>query len=110
MQRQAISRWLRGAASHPVASGDERPEGSGPPASTMSPYPHLSESLPQLATPDEVALLLSMTPLGVVRQCRAGKIPGVKIAGRWLVHVRKLSEQLDGAPTTGTGGATPKIR
>jgi hypothetical protein len=51
-----------------------------------------------------------MAPLGVVRQCRAGKIPGVKIAGRWLVHVRKLAEQLDGAPTTGTGGATAKIR
>jgi hypothetical protein len=51
-----------------------------------------------------------MTPLGVVRQCRAGKIPGVKIAGRWLVHVRKLAEQLDGAPMPDTRGATPKIR
>jgi hypothetical protein len=76
----------------------------------MSLYPHLSESLPQLATPDEVAPLLSMTPLGVVRQCRAGKIPGVKIAGRWLVHVRKLAEQLDGAPMPNPRGATPKIR
>jgi hypothetical protein len=51
-----------------------------------------------------------MTPLGVVRQCRAGKIPGVKIAGRWLVHVRKLAEQLDGAPMPDTGRAAPKIR
>lgn len=76
----------------------------------MSPYPHLSESLPQLATPDEVAPLLSITHLGVVHQCRAGKIPGFKIAGRWLVHVRKLAEQLDGAQAMGTGGATPKIR
>jgi hypothetical protein len=76
----------------------------------VSPYPHLSESLLQLATPDEVAPLLSMTPLGVVRQCRAGKIPGIKIAGRWLVHVRKLAEQLDGAPTTGRAGAMPKNR
>ena len=76
----------------------------------MSAYPHLSESLPQLATPDEVAPFLAITPLGVVRQCRAGKIPGVKIAGRWLVHVRKLAEQLDGAPMPGTGGTTPKTR
>ena len=76
----------------------------------MSLYPHLSESLPQLATPDEVAPFLAMTPLGVVRQCRAGKFPGMKIAGRWLVHVRKLAEQLDGAPTPDAGGATPKIR
>ena len=60
----------------------------------MSLYPHLSDSLPQLASPDEVALL-GMSPLGVVRQCRAGKLPGVKVAGRWLVHVRKLAEQLD---------------
>jgi len=62
----------------------------------MSPYPHLSESLPQLATPDEVAPLLGLTRLGVVRQCRAGKLPGVKVGGRWLVHVRKLAAQLDG--------------
>ena len=62
----------------------------------MSAYPHLSEALPQLATPDEVALLLGMSPLGIVRQCRAGKIPGVKVGGRWFVHVRKLAAMLDG--------------
>jgi excisionase family DNA binding protein len=61
----------------------------------MSSYPHLSEALPQLATPEEVAPLLGMTSLGVVRQCRAGKLPGVKIGGRWLVHVAKLAAQLD---------------
>jgi hypothetical protein len=92
------------------ASGDRRFGGPEFAESSMSAYPHLSESLPQLATPDEVAPLLSMTPLGVVRQCRAGKIPGVKIAGRWLVHVRKLAEQLDGAPMPDARRATPKIR
>ena len=61
----------------------------------MSRYPHLSEALPQLATPEEVAPLLGMTPLGIVRQCRAGKLPGVKVGGRWLVHVGKLAVQLD---------------
>jgi len=61
----------------------------------MSLYPHLSEALPQLATPEEVAPLLGMTPLGIVRQCRAGKLPGVKVGGRWLVHVGKLAVQLD---------------
>ena len=62
----------------------------------MSLYPHLSESLPQLATPEEVAPYLGLTRLGVVRQCRAGKLPGIKVGGRWLVHVRKLVAQLDG--------------
>ncbi len=64
----------------------------------MSPYPHLSDSLPQLATPDEGAPLLSMTALGVVRQCRAGKLPGIKVAGRWLVHVGQLAALLDAEP------------
>lgn len=64
-------------------------------AAIVSGYPHLSEALPQLATPEEIAPLLSMSSLGVVRQCRAGKLPGLKIAGRWLIHVRKLAEQLD---------------
>jgi hypothetical protein len=68
----------------------------------MSAYPHLSDSLPQLASPDEVAPLLGMSPLGVVRQCRAGKLPGVKVGGRWLVHVRKLAEQLEGGEQTRT--------
>jgi hypothetical protein len=61
----------------------------------VSGYPHLSEALPQLADPAEVAVLLGMSPLGVVRQCRAGKIPGIKVGGRWLVHVKKLAEQLE---------------
>ncbi|MDA8379528.1 MAG: hypothetical protein M0020_01640 [Actinomycetota bacterium] len=72
----------------------------------MSPYPHLSDSLPQLATPDEVAPLLSMTALGVVRQCRAGKLPGIKVAGRWLVHVGRLAALLDAEP----GAAGPRPR
>ncbi len=62
----------------------------------MSGYPHLSEMLPQLASPAEVAVLLGMSPLGVVRQCRSGRMPGIKVAGRWYVHVRKLAAQLDG--------------
>ena len=62
----------------------------------MTSYPHLSESVPQLATPEEVAPLLGMTALGVVRMCRAGKLPGVKVGGRWLIHVRKLVALLDG--------------
>jgi len=62
---------------------------------SMSPYPHLSESLPQLATPDEVEPLLGMTRAGVIRQCRAGRLPGVKVGGRWLVHVRELAAQFN---------------
>ena len=62
----------------------------------MSAYPHLSASIPQLAPPEEVAPLLGLTAQGVVRMCRAGKLPGLKVGGRWLIHVRKLAEQLDG--------------
>ena len=62
----------------------------------MSAYPHLSASIPQLATPEEVAPLLGLTAQGVVRMCRVGKLPGLKVGGRWLIHVRKLAEQLDG--------------
>ena len=62
----------------------------------MSAYPHLSASIPQLATPEEVAPLLGLTAQGVVRMCRAGKLPGLKVGGRWLIHVRKLAAQLDG--------------
>jgi len=69
----------------------------------MSAYPHLSESLPQLATPSEIAPLLGMAPLGVVRLCRAGRLPGVKVGGRWLVHVTKLARQLD------RGGSPPPL-
>jgi hypothetical protein len=63
----------------------------------MGAYPHLSEVLPQLATPEEIAPLLGLSPLGVVRQCRKGKLPGLKIGYRWYVHVTKLAAQLDRA-------------
>jgi excisionase family DNA binding protein len=69
-------------------------------------YPHLSEILPQLALPDEVAPLLGLTPLGVVRQCRQGKLPGVKIGNRWLIHVAKLAEQLDRKACSSAGAPT----
>lgn len=62
----------------------------------MTAYPHLSKSIPQLATPEEVAPLLGMTAKSVVRQCRVGNLPGLKVGGRWLIHVRKLAAQLDG--------------
>lgn len=67
----------------------------------MTRWPHVSEALPQLATPEEVAPLLGLTALAVVRQCRAGKLPGIKVAGRWLIHVQKLARLLDGEPTDG---------
>ncbi len=63
----------------------------------MAGYPHMSEVLPQLASPDEVAPLLGMSSLGVVQQCRAGTLPGIKVGGRSYVHVRKLAAQLVGA-------------
>jgi excisionase family DNA binding protein len=61
----------------------------------MAGYPHLSEVLPQLATPDEIAPLLGLSPLGVVRQCRKGKLPALKVGSRWYIHVAKLAIQLD---------------
>ncbi|HTU39838.1 MAG TPA: helix-turn-helix domain-containing protein [Acidimicrobiales bacterium] len=61
----------------------------------MAGYPHLSEVVPQLATPEEIAPLLGLSPLGVVRQCRKGRLPALKVGGRWYVHVTKLAAQLD---------------
>ncbi len=61
----------------------------------MAGYPYLSEVVPQLATPDEIAPLLGLSPLGVVRQCRKGRLPGLKVGSRWYIHVAKLAAQLD---------------
>jgi hypothetical protein len=61
----------------------------------MAGYPHLSEVLPQLATPEEIAPLIGLSPLGVVRQCRKGKLPALKVGCRWYIHVAKLAAQLD---------------
>jgi hypothetical protein len=72
----------------------------------MASYPHLSEVLPQLATPEELAPLLGLSPLGVVRQCRKRKLPGLKIGSRWYIHVAKLAAQLD-REATDTGIAEP---
>jgi hypothetical protein len=61
----------------------------------MGVYPHLSQVLPQLASPEEIAPLLGLSPLGVVRQCRKGKLPGLKVGNRWYIHIGKLAAQLD---------------
>ena len=58
-------------------------------------WPHLSEALPQLAKPDEVGERLGFTAETVARMCRAGSLPGVKVSGRWYVHVGKLREQMN---------------
>lgn len=61
-------------------------------------YPHLSEALPQLARPEEVAPFLGLTKETVRDHLKAGKLPGQKIGGRWLVHVEKLRALMDGSP------------
>jgi excisionase family DNA binding protein len=58
-------------------------------------WPHLSEALPQLATPAEVAEQLGFAPESVSRMCRQGRLPGVKVGGRWYIHVGKLREQMN---------------
>lgn len=67
---------------------------------------HLSASLPQLATVDEVAPTLGLTHEGVVRLCRLGKLPAVKVGHQWLINVRRLAEQLDGQATAVGSGAS----
>lgn len=59
-------------------------------------FPHLSEALPQLAPPAEVAPYLHMHPETVVRKLREGKLPGTKIDGRWLVNVSLLAALFGG--------------
>jgi hypothetical protein len=61
----------------------------------MAHWPNLSEALPQLATPREVGEQLDLTAETVSRLCAAGQLLGVKVGGRWHVHVGKLRELLD---------------
>lgn len=62
----------------------------------MTSWPHLSDALPQLARPEEVAEQLHLTSRGVARMCKSGALPGVKVGGRWFIHVARLREQLEG--------------
>lgn len=61
----------------------------------MTGFPHLSEALPQLARIDEIQGYLGMHPKTIERQLRSGELPGLKIGGRWYVHVAKLAELLE---------------
>lgn len=61
-------------------------------------WPHLSEALPQLATPTEVALLLAIPEKTVRNWIRDGKLPAVKVGARWFVHVPKLRAMLEASP------------
>ncbi|HUC36021.1 MAG TPA: helix-turn-helix domain-containing protein [Acidimicrobiales bacterium] len=60
----------------------------------MTGFPHLSDAVPQLARPEEVAEYLGFTVDAVQRQLRRGELPGVKVGGRWFVHVGRLRAQL----------------
>lgn len=62
----------------------------------MASWPNLSDALPKLATPQEIAPLIHMHPETVVRKLRAGKLPGTKLDGRWLVNVDKVAELYGG--------------
>ena len=64
-------------------------------------------ALPQLATVDEVAPLLRLEPDTVMRMCRAGRLPAVKVGHRWLIHLGRLAEQLDpeSAPAPSSAGS-----
>lgn len=57
-------------------------------------FPHMSASLPQLATTAEVADYLRLTEATVIVKCRRGQIPAVKVGHRWLVNVEALAAQL----------------
>jgi hypothetical protein len=71
-------------------------------------YPHLSEALPQLALPGEVAPFLHRTTATVRRQLANGELPGVRVGGRWFVQVEKLAEQLDANPLA-SGRPAPRV-
>jgi excisionase family DNA binding protein len=62
----------------------------------MPGFPHLSDTLPQLALPSEVAEFLGEHTRTVQHLLRKGDLPGVKVGGRWYVHVARLREQLSG--------------
>lgn len=58
-------------------------------------FPHLSESLPQLATIDEVAPYLRMHPKTLLVKVEKGEIPATRLGRRWLIKVRQLNELLE---------------
>lgn len=70
-------------------------------------YPHLSESLPQLATPGELVDYLRRSEASIVRDCRRGALPALKIGHRWLIDVRRLAAQLGGSVRPASPVPTP---
>lgn len=68
----------------------------------MSAFPHMSEALPQLASPDEVAEYLGLKPATVVIMCRNGRLPAVKVGHRWHINIHRLAEQLGQVPSVPT--------
>lgn len=51
-------------------------------------------------TAAEAADILRMTPIGVIRLCREGKLPATKPAGKWLISRDDLQAHLEAAHNT----------
>jgi excisionase family DNA binding protein len=57
--------------------------------------PPVASSIQPLLTPEEVARLLSLTRLQVIRQSRAGRIPAVRIGKVWRYRPESIRAWLD---------------
>ena len=58
--------------------------------------PATNAVIARLLTPDEVAVLLGINRLAVIRQSRAGKIPALKIGKVYRYHAGTLTTWLAG--------------
>lgn len=45
-------------------------------------------------TASEVAEVLRMSPIAVIRLCRTGSIPATKPSGKWLIHREELDSYI----------------
>ena len=57
----------------------------------------MTASLPQLVRAEDLAGYLQLKPETVVKKCRSGKFPAVKIGLHWFVNVARLAEYIDRA-------------
>jgi excisionase family DNA binding protein len=56
--------------------------------------PALSQSFPKLLTPEDVAALLGVSRLFVIRQSRAGKIPSIKLGKAYRYRATAINAWL----------------
>ena len=66
------------------------------------PLPHEDSDARAAYTVVEIAMLLGLSRGGTYGLIRAGKIPALRMGGRWIVPKRRFHKWLDEQPTAGS--------